>query len=902
MSSPSLYQRIGLPLLAAGVVLALLAALVSLLLFQAQVEQQLRQRAEDLATSITNAADSAEHANQLRRFIAASGTERDLNLVLVASGSPLRVVAANRNGWAGRLLTEVGITGHEGFDPRAGGTTRWRLHDDLHIAELVQTLQVVSPRKDDADLSDGLIILRLDHRLSSGHAVAGVQLGLIGLGLGISLVCVMLGLLHIRVIRPLRTVQDSLLADGLGGKGSEQVAALVQDEIGQLGSALHRALGEARLMRLAVDATENVVVITDPRQRGNPIVYVNPSFSRVTGYAADEAVGRNPRILQRGDRKQDGVGRLHDAVAAGRPCAEVLRNYRKDGTAYWNQMQIAPVRDAQGVLCAWIGIAVDISEQRRRDDELQATKAFLDAIVTYLPVAVYCKDAEDRRFRLWNEAAEQLYGLSARDVIGRRDEDLFLAAEAAAFRIKDEMVLAEGRLSEIPEEPLTPPTGPTRWLHTRKVPITGPDGHTRYLLGISEDISSRRKQEQRLRTASSEAENLLSIISSILIQVDDQDRILRFNAAAERVFALPASSVLGRSLNESGLRLDWGEIIPQLLDVQLDQRIREMHDVRCLRPDGCDVFLDLYLTPGPAVGEGRGASVLLLGHDVTRRREQEAQRAQGQKLESIGQLAAGIAHEINTPVQFIGDNLRFLADAFRDFGRYRAAVDAALADPAEARMAAVRTIAEEADIAFLIAETPRAIIQSQEGVGRVADIVRAMKAFSHPDQGADKRPVDLNQAVQTTLTVARSEYKYVAELILDLEPALPPVPGHAGELNQVLLNLLVNAAHAISAGQSAGLGRITIRTREDHGHAELRISDSGCGIAPEHRSRIFTQFFTTKGVGQGTGQGLALCHGIITQKHGGSITFESELGQGTTFIIRLPLIEPGKHDGTKGTP
>jgi two-component system NtrC family sensor kinase len=902
VSDPRLHQRLGLPLLAAGVILALVAALASLLLFEAQVEQQLRQRAEDLATSITNAADSAEHAGQLRRFVAAAGTERDIDLILVASGSPLRVVAANRNGWAGRLLTEAGIVGHADASQMVGGRTEWHLHHDLRVAELIQPLNVVSPHKDDVDLADGLIIVRLDHRFLIGRAVAGVQLGLIGLGLGLGLVCVMLWLLHARVIRPLRTVQEALSAGGRDGKSGDQLAALVQDEIGQLGLALHRALGETRLMRQALDATENAVVITDPRKAGNPMVYVNPAFSRVTGYTSAEAVGRNPRILQRGDRNQDGVIRLHDAVAAGRPCAEVLRNYRKDGTPYWNQMHIAPVRDADGVLCAWIGIAVDITEQRRRDDELQSTKAFLDAIVTHLPVAVFCKDAEDRRFRLWNEAAEQLYGLTASDVIGRRDEDLFIAAEASAFRIKDDTVLAEGRPSEVPEEPLTPPMGPTRWLHTRKVPITGPDGRSRYLLGISEDITVRRQQEQRLRAASAEAENLLSVLSSILIQVDDQDRILRFNAAAERVFALPASSVLGRSLSESGLRLDWGEIIPQLLEVQLDQRVREMHDLRCLRPDGSEVFLDLYLTTGPVVGEGRCASVLLLGHDVTRRREQEAKRAQGQKLESIGQLAAGIAHEINTPVQFIGDNLRFLADAFRDFGRYRSAAEAALADPAGDRVAEVRRISDEVDIPFLIAETPRAIIQSQEGVGRVADIVRAMKAFSHPDQGSEKQPVDLNQAVQTTLIVARSEYKYVAEVELDLEPALPPVAGHAGELNQVLLNLLVNAAQAISATESGGLGRITIRSREDRGYAELRISDSGCGIAPQHRDRIFTQFFTTKGVGRGTGQGLALCHGIISKKHGGSITFESEPGKGTTFIIRLPLAEPGRADGTKGTP
>ena len=900
-ASPQLWQRFGWPLLGIGCGLALLAALISMLVLESQQPRRLRQRADDLASTIIHVADCVEHVGQLQRFLTALGTERDLDLVVLVAGDPLRVVAANRQGWEGRPPPDTNIFTSVPTNFKSGEEIkpRWHFFADEGKAELSVPFSLRPSSSESLGFSRGLIVLRLNHRWMSGQMGDGVVFLLIEGGLAIGLCGAALVLLRQRVLRPLRTVQESLLQAPYSGLESSRITALVPDEIGQLNSALHRALTDATLMRQAVDSSENSVVITDPRRPGNPIIYVNPAFCKVTGYSADEALGCNPRLLQGTDHDQEGVRRLHVAVAEGHACAAVLRNYRKNGSLFWNQMHIAPVRNAAGTLCAFIGIASDISDQRRQEEELRTTKAFLDAIVEYLPVAVFCKDADQRCFRLWNHAAERLFSLPASQVLGKCDEDLFPPEQAAAFRAKDDAVLLGNDPGEIPEEPLTPPTGPMRWLRTRKVPITGPDGRARYLLGLSEDITLQRQQELRLRAAHAEAENLLSVISTILIQVDDQDRILRFNAAAERVFALPSSAVLGRALNESGLRLDWGEIIPLILTTLLEQRVQELHDLRCTRPDGSEVFLDLYLTPAPAGADSQRPSILLLGHDVTRRREQEALRSQGQKLESIGQLAAGIAHEINTPIQFIGDNLRFLADSFGDLGRHRCASEAALSASATAEapalLAEVQRVAHEVDMPFLIEEVPKAIAQSLEGVERVADIVRAMKAFSHPDQGDEKCPVDLNQALKTTFVVARNEYKYAAELITDLDPALPLVPGHAGELNQVFLNLLVNAAHAIIAKNhgTEQRGTITVSSRRVGDYAELRLTDSGNGIKPEHRARIFTPFFTTKPVGKGTGQGLALCHGIITKKHGGTIGFESEPGTGTTFIIRLPFSTSG---------
>jgi signal transduction histidine kinase len=273
-----------------------------------------------------------------------------------------------------------------------------------------------------------------------------------------------------------------------------------------------------------------------------------------------------------------------------------------------------------------------------------------------------------------------------------------------------------------------------------------------------------------------------------------------------------------------------------------------------------------------------------------------AQLLHAQKMESIGHLAAGIAHEINTPTQFIGDNIRFLEGSFRDLMQMLDKCTETL-DPGngylswEQQAGQIRALYTELDIEFLREEFPKAIAQSMEGVERVATIVRSMKEFSHPS-GHEMSAVDLNVGIRSTVTVARNEWKYVADLETDLDPSLPPVPCLPGDINQVVLNLIINAAHAIKevGGESPEhKGAITVSTRPDGDHVELRIRDTGAGIPEENRSKIFEPFFTTKEVGKGTGQGLAITHNVIVEKHGGTIECESEVGVGTTFIIRLPL-------------
>lgn len=294
--------------------------------------------------------------------------------------------------------------------------------------------------------------------------------------------------------------------------------------------------------------------------------------------------------------------------------------------------------------------------------------------------------------------------------------------------------------------------------------------------------------------------------------------------------------------------------------------------------------------------DGQLANFVVVARDVTRRRESELKHQLGQKLESIGRLAAGIAHEINTPTQYIADNTRFLSDAFRQVMRALEPCRATGAKPAAtpdggARGTAVKAPEVEAELEYLLTEIPRALQQNLDGLARVSRIVQSLKEFSYPNS-PDKAPVDLNRAIETAIAVCRHEWKYVADVTTEFAPALPPVPCLLDEFNQAMLNLLVNAAHAIGEAlkqRGEKRGTITVRTRAEGTAAVVEVADTGIGIASELQGRIFEPFFTTKAVGEGTGQGLAIVHTVIVKHHQGTVDFTSKAGEGTTFRLRLPL-------------
>ncbi|MEL6982640.1 MAG: ATP-binding protein, partial [Actinomycetota bacterium] len=307
--------------------------------------------------------------------------------------------------------------------------------------------------------------------------------------------------------------------------------------------------------------------------------------------------------------------------------------------------------------------------------------------------------------------------------------------------------------------------------------------------------------------------------------------------------------------------------------VTAEFRVRTEHDHRTLR-----------YSSSPLVQADEVIGIVTSAEDVTEARQMELALATSGRMESIGQLAAGVAHEINTPIQFVSDNTEFLTESFADLVELTSRLSEIAGGPDEAKVAEA---IEAADVDFLRREVPQALAQSKEGLARVTEIVQAMKNFSHP--GVDVADVDLNAIIESTVSISRNEWKYVADLDLELMDDLPLVRCREGELKQVILNMVVNAAHAVEAARESGeKGRIKVTTRVVGDIAQISIRDDGAGMPPEIRERIFDQFFTTKEVGKGTGQGLALAWDVV-RGHEGTIEVESEVGQGSTFRINLPL-------------
>lgn len=314
---------------------------------------------------------------------------------------------------------------------------------------------------------------------------------------------------------------------------------------------------------------------------------------------------------------------------------------------------------------------------------------------------------------------------------------------------------------------------------------------------------------------------------------------------------------------------------------------------------GHTVLASVNLSP---VRDDNGEPLYMIAQiqDITERKVLEEKLQRGQKLESIGQLAAGIAHEINTPTQYVGDNVRFLQDSFIDINsvleKNAEMIELCKTQKLIPEFAAeMEKTIDRADLEYLTDEVPKAFKQALDGVDRIRKIVQSMKDFAHPGS-TDKKATDLNKAIESTVTVASNEWKYVANIVTNYDEMLPAVPCLAGEFNQVILNMIVNASHAIAemvGDGSQGKGTINITTRRNGEFAEIRISDSGSGIPENVRKKIFDPFFTTKEVGKGTGQGLAISHTVIVDKHKGTIDVESEIGKGTTFIINLPVSEIG---------
>ncbi|MFQ5700044.1 MAG: nitrogen regulation protein NR(II), partial [Myxococcota bacterium] len=421
-------------------------------------------------------------------------------------------------------------------------------------------------------------------------------------------------------------------------------------------------------------------------------------------------------------------------------------------------------------------------------------------------------------------------------------------------------------------------------------------------IAIASTVIDERLSQIALALEASERRAVATIaaIGEGLLGVDPEGTITFMNPAAADMLGWDADEARGRPAHSLFHHSRPGGAPYPADECPIRASVRSGSAHRCSEEvfwnrDHESFPVEYLSTPIEGSAGGRTGAVVVF-RDISRRVRLEGQLRQAQKLESIGQLASGIAHEINTPIQFVGDNIRFLADSFQEldalFKSHEALLAAAASIPELSEsVASARQTLEETDLEFIREEIPKAIEQSREGAQRVATIVKAMKDFAHP--GSEERvPTDLNHAIESTVTVARNEWKYVAQVVTSLDPRLPEIPCLADAFQQAILNLVVNAAQAIGEaverGDKAG-GRIEVRTCLHPDCVEIDVTDDGPGIPEEIRSKIFDPFFTTKEVGKGTGQGLAIVHAAIVERLGGTLEVISEVGAGTTFRIRLPL-------------
>jgi signal transduction histidine kinase len=574
---------------------------------------------------------------------------------------------------------------------------------------------------------------------------------------------------------------------------------------------------------------------------------------------------------------------------------EIFRKQRESDAVVIGQLPPGPTGDAK------------LPFSRR----LNASNGAFDGVVIVSVDAAYFVSGYDAS-KLGEHGVLSLIGSDGISQVRRTGEAMF-----SGERIHYAAAVQDSDATETdPAVSMSSWDGTRRWMSARELygfPLAVLVG-----LSVDEQMAPAHAQTRAYLEWAALASTLALAVTALMGRMSwhlEQRREM-FRLMAESTSAIPFTLNLSRScftyigaqgIAESGIpEFEWKQ--PGGLDAVL---LRETNPEIRQRFDECEIgpfeFVTLLSQRNSQRTEVRwtgtcemvkGAKYLRgLMLDVTELRRLGRELVAAQKLESVGRLAAGVAHEINTPVQFVSDNVQFVRtsmtgvtaviQAYRDLQH---AVESSGDVASAARLASEAEKA--ADLDFIMENAPPALDSSLEGLGRIATIVRSMKEFAHPDH-AEKTSADLNQAIKSTLVIAHNEYKYVAEVETDFGE-LPPVPCYLGEINQVVLNLLVNAAHAISDAvkDSGAMGKLTVRTRFDANEVEIAIGDTGTGIPEAVREKVFDPFFTTKEVGRGTGQGLAIAHSVVVKKHGGTLRFKTECGKGTTFFIRLPVGEP----------
>lgn len=660
-----------------------------------------------------------------------------------------------------------------------------------------------------------------------------------------------------------------------------------------------RTEDELRKLSRAVDQSASMIVITD---LNGTIEYVNRRFTQVTGYSMEETVGQTTQILKSGMVAPEIYADLWSSITSGHEWHGEFCNRKKNGDLFWEFVTISPITNASGEIAHYLAIKEDITERKAVQESLRISEEKFSRAFHTSPDGFAISRKEDGLLIEANDAFFQMMGYERHEVIGRTSTELGIWADPGERVRAIERIERDGGVRNL-EVRLRVRSGAVRtvlWASDVMIlngeeclivvlrDITEQKENERQLLKSKAELTIRHEQLTALfgqvELVKREWEQTLDCIGDLVILTDGEGNIRRCNRAVAELAGLSYETVHGR---------DWRSL---LLTPDMDSRsFTDGGGELFHQPTGRWFFCAVYPFLQKGATDTPGSVVTL--HDTTEQKkvtealekayaelkEAHAQMLQREKMASIGQLAAGVAHEINNPIGFVTSNLGTLGKYLERITDYLASAEEAVATlAAPERREELAALRKRLKLDYVLGDLGGLLSESLEGTERVRRIVQDLKSFSRVDE-AECKTVDLRECLDSTINIVWNELKYKATLKKDYGD-LPPLKCHPQQLNQVFMNLLVNASHAIEQQ-----GEIGVRTWAEQGDALIAISDTGCGIPEEFRGRIFEPFFTTKEVGKGTGLGLSISYDIV-KKHGGELTVASEVGAGTTFTIRLPLI------------
>ena len=624
------------------------------------------------------------------------------------------------------------------------------------------------------------------------------------------------------------------------------------------------------LQSAALEAAANAIVITDSE---GTIKWVNHAFSQLTGYSKKEAIGGNPRILKSDKHNKDFYQNLWETIKKGNVWTSIIINKKKCGALYHEEMTITPIKNKAGKITNFIAIKQNITDSQYKLKQLIENSNL--GIIRLSPTGKIIMANPAMVSMLGYRSESEIISLDNSKIYFSTDNNFrflkLLKRNQKVYAFEDVLIKKDGSLINIKESAWT---------------VKDENNDTMYYEVIVEDITELNQIFKILHESEFKYRTLIDKLNEAVYLIIDRkfeivnQKFLDLLEITQEELSLPGFNMFNFISNESR------NILKQRSkNIKLGNNIPQKYELILITKNGNEKEVEISETFLEFNGKIATQGVV---RDLTKIRKAETQIRHLQKMEAIGTLAAGIAHEINTPSQFVNDNLSFLKDVNQELApiyKFLSNINQNSGTIEE-----LKQIIDKIDIDYILSEVPIAIEQSIDGIQRIAKIVAAMRDFSHAGP-KEKVAADLHKLINNSFTISRNAWKYIAEIYKDFDETIPPIVCLASDLGQVFVNIIINSAHALEEkfhDSDTIQGRIDIKTKNKGENVEIIFSDNGAGMTPKVQKRIFDPFFTTKDVGKGTGQGLAIAYDIIVDKHNGNIEVESEKNIGTKLIITLP--------------